>query len=280
MKELVLFWIFVGFFVIIGIISILTIVGIIKTEKRFRNWSVAVFAASIVSVVVMWAKAQPSTNVFVNLIPPNDININEFELVSGTYEYSERTDSGKEKKYKGTIELTAAQQIGWWTAKIPYNGSSNAIKLLLEDKNKTQWCVYPFYPNYTNQQLRPSNSGSMNTPPETFFMKSAFAQNHANIKFSNYAKINKIIRNKKYYRWKVFMEGPAEELSKISEVQYLLHPSFPNPLQIKKDSIKKFALEDSGWGTFQIGITVKFKDNSIQKTYYQLDLNESWPVDQ
>jgi hypothetical protein len=39
----------------------------------------------------------------------------------------------------------------------------------------------------------------------------------------------------------------------------------------------KFAVEATGWGGFYIQITIQYKDRSIVKTNYHLDLSKGWP---
>lgn len=38
-QQQVLFWLFVGFFAVIGIISLLAVLGVVKTDLKFRRWA-------------------------------------------------------------------------------------------------------------------------------------------------------------------------------------------------------------------------------------------------
>lgn len=278
-QHLFLFWVFVGFFLVIGIIALLAIVGVIKTDKRFRNWAVGGFAAAVTGVVIMWAKAESPLDIFVNLQPPAGMGADTFELVSGTYEYYEQSNPGKSDTRSGSIELTAGQLPGWWTAKIPYSGTSNAVTLTLKDKNGKPWRVLPFYPNYNRQQLiatdTPQNHAATSLPTLRL-TSSAFAA-ESKIRFNNYAKATSTLQGRTYYNWRVFVDEPNEVLARIAEVQYLLHPTFPNPLQVRTNPNDKFAVDGTGWGQFLIQITIKYKDHSTETTSYYLDFTKGWP---
>ena len=65
------------------------------------------------------------------------------------------------------------------------------------------------------------------------------------------------------WQWVVFLRGSASELGSIQCVRYKLHPTLPNPVrdvctQGSKD--EAFRLEGEGFGVFEVGITVTFKD--------------------
>jgi len=80
-----------------------------------------------------------------------------------------------------------------------------------------------------------------------------------------------------YYRWKVFVDEPVEELARIESVEYTLHPTFPQPHQVRNNRQEKFALETSGWGEFTMMATFHFTDGSKEKVPYWLDLSKGWP---
>ncbi len=283
-QHLVLFWVFVAFFMIIGVVAILAIVGVIKTDNRFRNWAVGGFAAAIVGVVIIWAKTQsPSIplDIYVNLEPPSEVKADTFELESGTYEYDEPSSSGKSLTHSGPVELTAGQNIGWWTAKIPCTGLTKAFRMTLKDRHGKLWKVLPFYPNYHRQPLFatiPPPNQAATIQPALGLINGAFAaERKINIRFNNYARATSISQGRTYYNWRVYVDEPSQILSQISEVQYLLHPTFPYPLQVRTNPNDRFALENSGWGQFTIQITIRFKDHSTANTSYYLDLTKRWP---
>lgn len=278
-QHLILFSVFVGFFLVIGVIALLAIVGVIKTDKRFRNWAVGGFAAAVTGVVIIWAKAQLPLDIFVNLGPPAGVAAETFELVSGTYEYSEQSNSDKSNTPSGSIELTAGQQVGWWTAKFPYKGMTKAVRLTLKDKNGNLWGVRPFYPNYNLKLLFAIDTPQKRTATSltTLGLASRAFAAESKIKFNNYAKATHTLQGRTYYRWRVFVDEPNQVLTRIAEVQYLLHPTFPEPLQVQTNPNDKFAVEASGWGEFLIQITIKYNDQSTERATYYLDLTKGWP---
>jgi transcription initiation factor IIF auxiliary subunit len=66
-------------------------------------------------------------------------------------------------------------------------------------------------------------------------------------------------------------------LQKIAQVQYLLHPTFPDPLQVRTDPHTNFAVEAFGWGPFNMLITVRYKNGNEEKISYYVDLSKKWP---
>jgi len=98
-----------------------------------------------------------------------------------------------------------------------------------------------------------------------------------NIRFNNYAK--KVGKKGDYdwYQWRLFVDEDDKVLKKIEHVQYLLHRTFPNPSRISDDWKSKFALDSSGWGSFTVYVTVRFKDGTEEEQEYYLDLGKEWP---
>lgn len=53
--------------------------------------------------------------------------------------------------------------------------------------------------------------------------------------------------------WQVFLEDDLSgDIDKVSFVEYILHPTFPNPKRIRKSKEHNFLLSTNGWGTFMI----------------------------
>lgn len=77
-----------------------------------------------------------------------------------------------------------------------------------------------------------------------------------------------------YFGWRVWVDEPPERLNEIEEVEYLLHPTFPEPLQTRTDPATNFELRSSGWGEFTIGVRVTFKDGTIEDQTFYLELGE------
>jgi YEATS family len=276
-QHQILFWVFLGFFLVIGLVAVLAILGVIKTEKQFRKWAVGGFVVGVTGAVFVWARAPLPIDFFVNLPPPKGVDVDTFELVSGSYEYYGQSGSDKSTSPSGPVELTAGQLLGSWTAKFPYKGVDKAVKLTLKDSKGNSWGVRPFYPNFNNQSLIPTGpQETAATPAPPSIIANAFAAGKE-IRFNNYAKKIRALSERTYYRWRVFVDEPDQVLKGIAEVQYLLHPTFPEPLQVRTNPADKFAVEASGWGQFLIHIAVKYKDGSTVETGYNLDLTKGWP---
>jgi transcription initiation factor IIF auxiliary subunit len=101
------------------------------------------------------------------------------------------------------------------------------------------------------------------------------------VKFDNFAKETATEEDgAHWFRWKVFVDESGEVLERIRSVEYRLHETFPDPIQLVTDRESRFALEGEGWGEFRIFITVAFVDGEKVDTTYALDLSKSWPPDE
>jgi transcription initiation factor IIF auxiliary subunit len=97
------------------------------------------------------------------------------------------------------------------------------------------------------------------------------------VRFNNYAKFIEKRADRPYHKWKVFVDEPDAVLNQIEEVEYTLHPTFPQRHQMRKNREENFALETAGWGEFTMLIDVKFRDGRVEKVPYWLDLGKKWP---
>ena len=76
------------------------------------------------------------------------------------------------------------------------------------------------------------------------------------------------------WAWTVFVAANEDTLGKIQCVQYTLHPTFPDPIQRvcergdRADAAFPFSAQ--GWGTFEVGIKVEFKDGTTRDLRYML----------
>jgi len=75
-----------------------------------------------------------------------------------------------------------------------------------------------------------------------------------------------------WFRWKIFLKGSDEELDKIDNVTYILHPTFPNPVRKISDRSSNFAFSTVGWGEFEIKAKIKYKTGNEEKKTYWLNL--------
>jgi hypothetical protein len=80
-----------------------------------------------------------------------------------------------------------------------------------------------------------------------------------------------------YWKWSVWLEGGNEELARISEVRYQLHPTFSEPVKVIKNRETKFRLDASGWGEFAIYATITQNDGSAVRLQHWLRFGEGAP---
>jgi transcription initiation factor IIF auxiliary subunit len=78
-----------------------------------------------------------------------------------------------------------------------------------------------------------------------------------------------------YYDWSVFVVAPDEVLDQVEFVTYFLHPTFPNPVRNVSDRASNFALNASGWGTFEVGALVHLRDGTTAIISHELDFSRS-----
>jgi len=98
------------------------------------------------------------------------------------------------------------------------------------------------------------------------------------IRFANYSMRLGKRHEYDWYEWCVFVDEPAETIGLIRSVEYVLHPTFPDPVREVSDKARRFAMFSSGWGEFTIDISVTCEDSSVVRTRHDLRLREDdWP---
>jgi TIR domain/prokaryotic YEATS domain len=75
------------------------------------------------------------------------------------------------------------------------------------------------------------------------------------------------------YEWSIFLDADEAILEQIDAVHYKLHETFNPPQRIVRDRQSQFRLTMQGWGTFEIPISLVFKDGSTVETSYHLLFN-------
>jgi len=65
------------------------------------------------------------------------------------------------------------------------------------------------------------------------------------------------------YDWTVFLVGDEYLLNSILYAEYVLHPSFPNPVRRAYERNSRFSLHSNGWGEFNILVKVVFRDGRV-----------------
>jgi hypothetical protein len=291
----VLFWVFLGFFAVIGVLSFLAILGIGHLDPGFRKWAVTGFVTGVAGAVFGLFKVVFSGVVLVvTLVPAADIPPGTLDLKRGTYYYDELTSAGEVKPHRGPIEVGRAEASANWQVRLPPAVLDRAVRLEFENQDGATFIVQPFYPSHTTREMV---KGAKSSAPPTSRRQGLVAVAQADtpgagssggprlvaaeasreIKFQNYARPAGQIQGRDYYQWRVFVDEPPAVLDQIAEVQYVLHPTFPQPYQVSRDRGRQFELVQSGWGGFTMLITVRFRDGTETKTSYFLKLANPWP---
>ena len=77
-----------------------------------------------------------------------------------------------------------------------------------------------------------------------------------------------------WYQWQIELAESSSELNQIREVEYILHPTFPDRIRHRTDPTTNFRLESSGWGSFDITVNVYFKNGDERTVIIPLELPE------
>ena len=75
----------------------------------------------------------------------------------------------------------------------------------------------------------------------------------------------KLYVGKKAWDWTIYIVSEPSVLQKIRRVTYQLHPTFTDPIKIIREpgkTSKAFPYSTTGWGTFNVGVRIEFKDGS------------------
>ncbi|MEM6767173.1 MAG: pYEATS domain-containing protein [Bacteroidota bacterium] len=78
----------------------------------------------------------------------------------------------------------------------------------------------------------------------------------------------------KRWDWSVFLDDDGSgEMDRVVSVQYVLHPSFPNPRRLHTNKEEKFALSTNGWGVFMIRAFVLTEEGEKIRLEHYLHLD-------
>jgi len=288
-QQAVLFYVFIGFFVLIGLGSLAVLLGWIKSaDKAFRKWAVGGFIGAVTAAVVglfQVSTKPPSSFITVALLPPSEVPAVAASLVlgKGSFEYDDEA-SGKVSTHRGDIVAANGTGSGW-LVRLPAEVADKLVTLSFPDQSNKWWQAGPFYPNVIQQTLgeKVASRQELALRPVALAIAAPVVgwfvppQQQATTKFNNYARPSGSQGGQTYYEWRVFVDEPPEVLKTIQQVDYQLHPTFPNPFRTSRDRAKNFELVTSGWGAFRILITVHYTNGSQAKTSYMLDLSKPWP---
>jgi YEATS family len=83
-----------------------------------------------------------------------------------------------------------------------------------------------------------------------------------------------VLERRDRWKWSVFLMGRDETLRQVQCVEYLLHPTFPDPRRsvCSRGALpgKGFVLNAEGWGTFTIGVKIVYRNGQIQYLRHEL----------
>lgn len=81
-------------------------------------------------------------------------------------------------------------------------------------------------------------------------------------------------RGQDSWDWSVWLEGSDEALDQVETAEYVLHPTFPNPVQEVSNRANNFRLNARGWGEFMIHVNIHLKDGETVKYDHWLKLRD------
>ncbi|HEX3478155.1 MAG TPA: pYEATS domain-containing protein [Kofleriaceae bacterium] len=76
-----------------------------------------------------------------------------------------------------------------------------------------------------------------------------------------------------WWEWEVWLEAPGPELDDVTEVTYLLHPTFVDPVRVVTDRASAFRLHSAGWGEFTIRAEARLRDGKVRHLKHPLKLH-------
>ena len=82
-------------------------------------------------------------------------------------------------------------------------------------------------------------------------------------------------KGKDWWDWEAFLDDQGSgELSNVEYVEYILHPTFPEPVRKIRDKKNGFRLKTGGWGVFSLKAFVHTKDGKKYKLEHFLTLQQ------
>lgn len=75
--------------------------------------------------------------------------------------------------------------------------------------------------------------------------------------------------------WSIWLEGSDEDLDQVASAEYVLHPTFPNPVQEVSNRANSFRLDARGWGEFLIHVNIHLQDGTTLKHEHWLKLRDA-----
>ena len=72
--------------------------------------------------------------------------------------------------------------------------------------------------------------------------------------------------------WSAYLTG--SDLPKVQSVQYVLHPTFADPVRVVKDPATGFRIDTEGWGSFALKAIVHLKNGENQLLTHDIKLGK------
>ena len=80
------------------------------------------------------------------------------------------------------------------------------------------------------------------------------------------------------WRWEAFLDDEGSgELNQVASVEYVLHPTFKDPLRTITNPDGGFVLKTEGWGTFDLKAFAQMKDGSRRPFKHNIKLEYDPP---
>jgi transcription initiation factor IIF auxiliary subunit len=78
--------------------------------------------------------------------------------------------------------------------------------------------------------------------------------------------------------WTIFVDADPDTLRQIECVEYILHPTFPDPVHnVCKKPETKFAYSTNGWGTFTVKVNILYKNGRVEALEHPLVFRQQSP---
>jgi hypothetical protein len=86
-------------------------------------------------------------------------------------------------------------------------------------------------------------------------------------------KNSSVWQGKDRWKWSVWVDGKQESIEQVDRVEYILHPTFPDPVRLVTDRASNFKLNSKGWGEFMIHANVVTKTGRTLRLNHWLKLS-------
>lgn len=98
------------------------------------------------------------------------------------------------------------------------------------------------------------------------------------VQFGSYTLVTGRKHDMDWFDWCVYVSADPAVVESIRQIEYRLHPTFPNPERTISTRRDRFALYSAGWGGFGLDIEVAFVDGGSSEQRYFLELEkDNWP---